>query len=231
MMFASPPPRDGTLLFVSEDSAWVAPASVEWSPAATERTTFSNLLAGLAQGQSQTQLPTTLSEVHADARFFEVPNATGGTTRMAVGGTLNADPCAPPNQCCTCAAEGEVVRCGSVLRRSGNYVACSEGSRQCSSGTWGACVGDSVATKKVDTSSVHTDALGTSTTCETTNPCDPYCHVFQDDANGLDAGAGLFTSDAGLTLYGTLPPALATCTGVFAIERERLSRVRGPGIT
>ena len=86
MTFASPPPRDGTLLFVSEHSAWVAPRSAEWSPSARDRTTFDDLLAGLAQGQSQAQLPSKLSEVQADTRFFEVPNGTGGTTRMAVGG-------------------------------------------------------------------------------------------------------------------------------------------------
>ncbi len=123
------------------------------------------------------------------------------------------DTCGTPNQGCACPTEGEVVRCGEVVRRSGAYVSCSEGKRQCVNLTWGACIGDSVAAKSVRASGLHSLGLGAPQACAS-NPCDPYCSSMTDDASGLDAGAGFMSTDAGLTLTGTNPPQLAHCTGV-----------------
>ncbi len=79
--FASPPPHDRTLLFVSEDSAWSPSASLEWKPSAGERAAFAGMLARIGHGHSQTGLPETLSEVKTETRFFE-----DSGTKMAIGG-------------------------------------------------------------------------------------------------------------------------------------------------
>jgi hypothetical protein len=85
LSFASAPPRDGSLLFVSEDSAWREPPSAEWAPRAEERAAFATVLARVEGGQSQGALPTSLTEVGPDTRFFDVVSA-GKTVHMAVGG-------------------------------------------------------------------------------------------------------------------------------------------------
>ncbi len=133
----------------------------------------------------------------------------GGDRPSPLPGTT----CGTPSDGCACENDGEVVRCGEVVRRSGDYVACSEGKRLCLNKVWGACVGDSIATKTVPSSGLHALGLGTSQVC-TQNPCDPYCSSITDNASDLDAGPGWSTSDAGLTLTGTNPPQLAHCTGV-----------------
>jgi hypothetical protein len=106
--------------------------------------------------------------------------------------------CATPNDGCPCARPGEVVACGKVFRTSKDYIACSMGERTCGTdGTWGTCVGDSIAqlslpgetlsAASVD-NGVHVRGLGASTSCTSTNPCDPACANFVDTPNDLDAG-------------------------------------------
>jgi len=62
---------------------------------------------------------------------------------MPAGDTTTVDPCAQPNEGCSCANPGEVVDCGKVLVRVDNYETCYEGSRLCGkNGLWGACLAD-----------------------------------------------------------------------------------------
>jgi len=69
----------------------------------------------------------------------------GGVTKPPpMGGA-----CETPKQGCECKTSGEVIDCGQVERVSGDYVSCSMGRRTCDDGTWGACVGDSIATLHV----------------------------------------------------------------------------------
>jgi hypothetical protein len=57
--------------------------------------------------------------------------------------THQADPCATANEGCPCETPGEVVDCGKIVVKVGNYETCYEGSRLCGEdATWGACVSD-----------------------------------------------------------------------------------------
>lgn len=109
--------------------------------------------------------------------------------------------CAQSGAGCGCEVEGEEVACGTVERRSGDYVSCSEGKRRCSGGHWSDCVGDQVITKTIPVGGVATQGLGAKQSCAW-NPCDPYCSGFADDAVGLTVppDAGLAASDAGLSI-------------------------------
>src|ERR1700690_3727758 len=130
-------------------------------------------------------------------------NGFGGkaSTAPATGG-----PCGP---------EGAAAGCGDVVRRSGNYVSCSVGTKQCLGGQWGPCVGDAVSTKSVGSigGGLRITGLGTPQAC-VNNPCDPSCNVVVDNGLQLDAGAGFLAQDSGLTLITSLPPALQMCTGL-----------------
>ncbi|HSQ68128.1 MAG TPA: hypothetical protein VLM85_33185 [Polyangiaceae bacterium] len=114
--------------------------------------------------------------------------------------------CATPNPGCACDTPGQVADCGEVLRKSGNYVSCSMGTMTCSGGTWGACIGDTVATKSLSPvtlgdGGLTTQDLQTTPTPCTDNPCDPGCTSYTDNGAGLDAGASFTPTDAGgLTL-------------------------------
>lgn len=65
-------------------------------------------------------------------------------TDGAMGATPDAvDPCASPNEGCTCEVPGEVADCGQVKIQIDNYSTCYEGSRLCAAdGMWGACMSD-----------------------------------------------------------------------------------------
>ena len=126
------------------------------------------------------------------------------------------DPCETPNKGCACETADEVVDCGQVERRSGDYVSCTIGKRTCdgTTNTWGECIGDRIATLNVPASGPQTQGLGTTKAC-TDNPCDPYCQRVVDDANGLNLDGGPFINDGGLTMKATIPLAVATtCTGL-----------------
>jgi hypothetical protein len=140
------------------------------------------------------------------------PAALG--TGSSSGDDASAVGCALPNQGCPCSTAGQVVACGEVVTRAGNFVTCSEGNRTCAGGTWGACVGSTIHKKSAAPigggggGGLRPEGLGMSTTdagvC-VNNPCDPECNTFINDPSGLDAGAesGLNITDSGVTLNGT----------------------------
>ncbi|HEX3850618.1 MAG TPA: hypothetical protein VHW01_06600, partial [Polyangiaceae bacterium] len=142
----------------------------------------------------------------------------------------NVDPCETPNKGCSCDTADEVVDCGQVKRRSGDYVSCTMGKRTCDNGTWGDCVGDRVATLTVSSSQQQAQGLGTSVAC-TDNPCDPYCQRFVDDSSGLTIDAGVFALDAGLVLKPVpLSVSSTRCTGLVmspATQNVTISAVSG----
>ncbi|HYP98521.1 MAG TPA: PA14 domain-containing protein [Polyangiaceae bacterium] len=121
------------------------------------------------------------------------------------------DPCETPNKGCACETADEVVDCGQVERRSGDYVSCTIGKRTCdgTTNTWGDCIGDRVATLNVPASGQQAQGLGTSAAC-VDNPCDPYCQRVVDNANGLDLDGGPFINDGGLTMRPTIPLPVGT---------------------
>jgi len=124
------------------------------------------------------------------------------------------DPCATPNKGCACENADEVVECGQVERRSGDYVSCAMGKRTCEGDTWGECIGDRIATLSVPTGGQQAQGLGTSKAC-IDNPCDPYCQRIVDDANGLNLDGGPFINDGGLTMRPTIPlPQGSGCTSL-----------------
>lgn len=86
VQLTSPPQSEETRLYISSDSSWHEPRSAEWVPSAEERRSLHVLSVRLEEGQTDDELPSTLSELHAQARFFEVPAGAGKSTRMAVAG-------------------------------------------------------------------------------------------------------------------------------------------------
>ena len=111
--------------------------------------------------------------------------------------------CGTPNEGCPCDEPGDTVDCGEVKHRSGDYVSCSIGKRQCIGGRWGACIGDQFVTTKAITGdgplgTIQPAALGTGGPCPTTgpnaNPCDPYCNAFIDDDDGITMTTGSGTA-------------------------------------
>jgi len=125
-----------------------------------------------------------------------------------------SDPCETPNKGCACENADEVIDCGQVERRSGDYVSCTIGKRTCDGNTWGECIGDRIATLNVPARGQQTQGLGTSKAC-IDNPCDPFCQRIVDDANGLNLDGGPFINDGGLTMKATVPLAQATtCTSL-----------------
>ncbi|MBS2017523.1 MAG: hypothetical protein JST00_31870 [Deltaproteobacteria bacterium] len=138
-------------------------------------------------------------------------------------------PCSGADPGCPCTSPGLTTSCGKVERRSGTYVACSEGTQVCGTdGSWGACIGDGIATKTVDTSAVsgaiRTAGLSNFPASCTHNPCDPYCNAFYDTPAGLDAGPGFTTSEAGLALEQTDSGATSsTCTGLAPLGNQAIT--------
>ena len=121
--------------------------------------------------------------------------ACGSDRPDAAGDGINSGGgpfCGTPNAGCDCSTPGEVVDCGSVEMKSGDYVACSIGKRTCLGGKWGECQGTSIVTKNIATAvagDLRGLTLGGSTMCPPppstqSNPCDPYCNQFVDDPTG-----------------------------------------------
>ncbi|HET7545441.1 MAG TPA: PA14 domain-containing protein [Polyangiaceae bacterium] len=150
----------------------------------------------------------------------------GGHDSAPFAGTVDAgdkplpmvDPCETPNKGCSCENADEVIDCGQVERRSGDYVSCTIGKRTCDAktNTWGECIGDRIATLNVPASKQKTQGLGTSSAC-TDNPCDPYCQRIVDDAKGLDLDGGPFINDGGLTMKPSVPLAPGSGCNSLAI--------------
>ncbi|MEO7033585.1 MAG: PA14 domain-containing protein [Polyangiaceae bacterium] len=146
--------------------------------------------------------------------------------------TPNTDPCATPNKGCSCDTNDDVVDCGQVERRSGDYVTCSMGKRTCTGGTWGECIGDRVATLSSPSNGQKTQGLGTSSAC-TDNPCDPYCQRIVDDSNNLTVDAGVFSVDGGLSLRSNVPLPMTVCTGIVmtpAVANITISSTTTPSV-
>jgi hypothetical protein len=78
--------NEGTLLFVSKDSAWKPSASRRWFPSPGEQRAFEAILADTLKGHAQTQLPDTCTEVPNETLYFQVPRPNGLADRFAVGG-------------------------------------------------------------------------------------------------------------------------------------------------
>jgi hypothetical protein len=138
--------------------------------------------------------------------------APGLLSGLSSGPSASISACAVPTQGCPCAHDGQAAACGTVLVRSGNYVACSMGEMTCSGGSWGSCLGQQVTTKYVPVAGgLHAETLGVSQGCGADNPCDPYCNEYVDTpAGGLDAGAAFLATDAGLQLAPTFGGACPT---------------------
>jgi hypothetical protein len=141
----------------------------------------------------------------------------GGTSGAgSTGNTPSMRDCRTPQQGCACDVEGEVIDCGHVARRSGDYTACSMGTRACVDAKWGACEGDKIAMLPDFVPGVQAEGLGTSKAC-IDNPCDPYCQVVVDDSKGLDVSntPGLTAGNDGLSINPQPPnPAANSCTGI-----------------
>ncbi|HEY1960641.1 MAG TPA: hypothetical protein VGH28_33750 [Polyangiaceae bacterium] len=118
-----------------------------------------------------------------------------------------------PHAGCACKQEGAQAACGEVVRRTGDYVTCSEGMTTCSGGSWGACVGDQIVGQTIHGGSLHTDGLGQSAACND-DPCDPLCQNYVDTSTNLDAGAGLTVTDAGVQITGSLQYLSTTCSSL-----------------
>ena len=153
---------------------------------------------------------------------FGVACSHGGHDNLPFAGVADAgdkplpmvDPCETPNKGCACENADEVVDCGQVERRSGDYVSCTIGKRTCDGNTWGDCIGDRIATLSAPVGGPQTQGLGTSKAC-IDNPCDPYCQRVVDDAGGLNLDGGPFINDGGLTIKASVPLATATtCTSL-----------------
>jgi hypothetical protein len=146
-----------------------------------------------------------------------VSGLANGGADLANHDVTTASACNTPQTGCPCDTEAKVVDCGSVVRHSGDYTACSMGQRTCTDGKWGECEGDKIAMLPDATPGVQTEGLGTSKAC-IDNPCDPFCQVIVDDSKSLDVSAtpGLSSGNAGLTLTAVPPnPAAANpCTAI-----------------
>ena len=156
--------------------------------------------------------------------LFAVTTAcsTGGHDGAPFAGNADAgdkpvpvvDPCATPNKGCACENADEVIECGQVERRSGDYVSCTMGKRTCDGSAWGECIGDRIATLSAPAGGQQAQALGNPSACPD-NPCDPYCQRVIDDAVGLNLDGGPFINDGGLTIKASIPLAQAsTCTSL-----------------
>jgi hypothetical protein len=148
--------------------------------------------------------------------------SNGGRDNLPFAGVADAgdkplpmvDPCETPNKGCACENADEVVDCGQVERRSGDYVSCTMGKRTCDGNTWGDCIGDRIATLSAPAGGQQAQGLGMPSAC-TDNPCDPYCQRVIDDATGLNLDGGPFINDGGLTIKASIPLAQAsTCTSL-----------------
>jgi len=128
--------------------------------------------------------------------------AAGGGHRpggIGSGGDGNVEAsCDAPNEGCECDEVGQFAPCGDVTIRSGDYVTCSMGQRECMyDHVWGACVGDHVTTKYMPESQNRLQATTGPSAC-VGNACDPYCKVTGDDGIAItDLPSGLCSAPGG----------------------------------
>ncbi len=120
--------------------------------------------------------------------------STGGFA-VGCGSSGNSDECALHATGCECATEGETIDCGETISQDNDVLHCLAGKRSCSSGRWGACVGDQKSFNAAPT-------LGTKGATPipcTTNPCDPGCMTFGDTPADIDGGldGGVVNAEGG----------------------------------
>jgi hypothetical protein len=132
------------------------------------------------------------------------PPGLGGVYGSYPDGSVPA--CFVPSDGCSCSQEGAKYACGSVVNRSGDYVACSMGERTCEDGTWSACKGQQVTTKYAPVGGLKALDLGTTQACAGDNPCDPYCNEYIDSPRGITAPPGFTVGPGGLTLMTVAGP-------------------------
>lgn len=155
---------------------------------------------------------------------------TPGSMATHTASSAEYDPCFRPNTGCACPAEGEVTDCGSVVERYDDYVTCSAGTRTCSGGVWGECLG-ARRTQEVPESrngGLRILALGSSAVCpEGTDPCDPYCNEVIDTPIGFDPGEGFSSTPEGLTLTRTHSGVACTSLSITpSVTPERSPHMR-----
>ncbi len=123
-----------------------------------------------------------------------------------------SDMCLSPAEGCACTTAGATAPCGSVTNRSGAYVTCSMGTRTCSDGLWGSCVGAYMTSRFIPTRSDIRVASPIPAVACSGDPCDPTCTTFVETPTTIDAGAdsGLTITDAAVTLTG-VPASLTAC--------------------
>ncbi len=142
--------------------------------------------------------------------FFGSIVAACGDDRPATSDTsTNPNPPGGPGAChagregCSCDVPGAVADCGSVVRKDGDYVTCSQGKATCTDGKWGACVGDHLVTASINGVTLGGGGLkaAANTTSTCTDTCDPYCSQAITDPADIDA-SGITSGEAGISLPG-----------------------------
>jgi von Willebrand factor type A domain len=125
---------------------------------------------------------------------------------IAFDGGTNPPP-KPPAPC----TDGATKECGYVVSKHEGVVTCFKGTQVCTDGVWGDCV-DGITSTIPDNSgqaSSSTQSLGTPDPCAT-NPCDPFCHIYDENPDGgvaPDGGGGTFDWQGGS--LSSIPKGLA----------------------
>ncbi|MGC4089034.1 MAG: hypothetical protein QM756_14255 [Polyangiaceae bacterium] len=127
------------------------------------------------------------------------------------------DSCATPREGCACDAAGSEIECGEVDHQTSGYVSCNVGKRVCAGGTWGTCVPTGAHTMAMvpPSGDQRLQGYGSSVSCASSNPCDPWCNSISDTSTGLTFAldAGVTTTPAGVTLVKTeSTPTTVACT-------------------
>jgi len=128
-----------------------------------------------------------------------------GGSASSGGHEPNPDSCEGPREGCPCPEEGVALDCGKVTETHDDYVTCSTGSRTCTDGFWGACVGERITLKQTGSAgSPRAQSLGAPEPCpEGFDVCDPYCNLTSDTPGTFDPGPGFSNDPDGLTLIAT----------------------------
>lgn len=130
----------------------------------------------------------------------KLPNATsdGGAGTGGFGGVATG-PC----------SDGASRSCGIELAKHGSIASCYLGKQTCNGGVWSECTDGKQVTKSivpppgVGPASAPQNSLGNCVS----NPCDPYCNIYNDDAGvTTDGGTPIFNWQAGDP--SDLPPGL-----------------------
>lgn len=169
-----------------------------------------------------------LGAIVAACAADSVPTSEGSQVPQQV-----PDRCATPNDGCACANAGQQIECGTVKEKIGEYTLCQYGVRTCESDNkWGTCLvpADAKLAYVGYGLGLNLNGLGVPASCG--NLCDPNCVSTTDTPVGLDAGAGIQITDAGLSIFSD-GGSISTCTGVqiMTAEGSTLDTASGPSWT